>query len=115
MRLSAMTEPPLDSPSPPELAEGRLRVLYEGSRARPQVVRDADDRTVAGAFETSRRVLDRSLIHGEAILSDDARSDPRFATESVIHHNIVSFMCVPLRRGERILGTLYVDHRTVAD
>jgi len=93
---------------------GVLFVVGPDGTPRPEVVRGVDDRTVASAFETSRRILDRAL-RGEAVLSDDARTDQRFATESVVALNIVSFMCVPLRRGERTLGTLYVDHRSVAD
>jgi Nif-specific regulatory protein len=80
-----------------------------------EVVRGADPTAIEKAFETSRRVIEQSLERGEALLSDDARSDERFGTPSVMLHNIVSFMCVPLRRGETVLGTLYVDHRSIAD
>jgi len=81
---------------------------------RPEVVRGADERTLGEAFATSRRILEQSL-RGEAVLSDDARADERFRTESVMLNQIVSFMCVPLRRDDRVLGTLYVDHRSIAD
>ena len=81
---------------------------------RPEVVRGADDTTVTDALAISRRILSHALT-GEATLSDDARSDARFDSPSVIEHNIVSFMCVPLRRGDTVLGTLYVDHRRLAE
>jgi Nif-specific regulatory protein len=80
----------------------------------PEVVRGADESTLQDATETSRRILERSLVRGEAILSDDAQSDERFkSSQSVMRLRIVSFMCVPLRRGDRILGTLYVDNRSI--
>ncbi len=94
---------------------GVLFLVDPDGEPRAEVVRGADPAIVASAFQTSRRVIEQSLARGEALLSDDARADARFGTPSVMLHNIVSFMCVPLRRGDRILGTLYVDHRSVAD
>jgi transcriptional regulator with GAF, ATPase, and Fis domain len=97
-------------------AERGILFLRDGDGVpQAEVMRGADSSTVANAFETSRRVIEQSLERGEALLSDDARSDQRFGTPSVMLHNIVSFMCVPLRRGGTILGTLYVDHRSIAD
>jgi transcriptional regulator with GAF, ATPase, and Fis domain len=93
---------------------GVLFLLDEDGTPVPEVVRGADDTTLASAFETSRRILEHAL-RGEPVHSDDARTDQRFATESVMALNIVSFMCVPVRRGERTLGTLYVDHRRLAE
>jgi transcriptional regulator with GAF, ATPase, and Fis domain len=94
---------------------GILFVLDEAGRPQPEVVRSADDSTVSSALGISRRILEHALNTGEATLSDDARSDARFGSPSVAEYNIVSFMCVPLRRGDRLLGTLYVDHRRLAE
>lgn len=80
----------------------------------PEVARGADESTLQEATETSRRILDRAMVRGEAVLSDDAQTDERFkSSQSVRNLKIVSFMCVPLRRGDRILGTLYVDNRSI--
>src|SRR5205085_8472580 len=81
----------------------------------PECVRGADDRTVADASAISRRILEHAMSTGEATLSDDARADVRFDSPSVAAYQIVSFMCVPLKRGDRVLGTLYVDHRRIAE
>jgi len=83
--------------------------------ARPEVIRGADEATIGSALAMSQRILAHALSSGEATLSDDARADQRFDSPSVAAYNIVSFMCVPLRRGDRVIGTLYVDHRRVAD
>ena len=50
----------------------------------PEVVRGADESTLQDATETSRRILERSLIRGEAILShrvEQARPDQEVAVE----------------------------------
>lgn len=94
---------------------GILFLIGANGAPHPEVVRGADDATVADATETSRQILEQTLAMGTGLRSDDARADPRFHTPSVMLFNIMSFMCVPLLRGERALGTLYVDHRSKTD
>jgi len=94
---------------------GVLFLRNSDGAVEPEIARGADDATLERAAGVSRRILEHALLAGEALLSDDARADERFATQSVMLHNIVSFMCVPLLRGDQILGALYVDHRTFAD
>jgi len=94
---------------------GILFVVGADGAPRPERVRAADDATVSDAVAISRRILAHALSTGEATLSDDARADSRFASPSVVDFNIVSFMCVPLRRGDRVVGTLYVDHRRLTE
>ena len=94
---------------------GILFLVGADGAPHPEVVRGADDGTVAGAAETSRQILAQALAEGAALMSDDARADARFHSPSVVLLNIMSFMCVPLRRDDRVLGTLYVDHRGKPD
>jgi transcriptional regulator with GAF, ATPase, and Fis domain len=94
---------------------GILFLMGANGAPHPEVVRGADDDTVASAAQTSRQIVEQTLAEGAGLRSDDARSDPRFHTPSVMLFHIMSFMCVPLRRGERVLGTLYVDHRSKTD
>jgi Nif-specific regulatory protein len=95
---------------------GILFLVDDAGTARPEVVRGGvDDTVVARAAKVSSGIVRHSVLKGEAVLSDDARVDERFATPSVMLYNIVSFMCVPIVRRGRILGTLYVDHREMAD
>lgn len=59
----------------------------------------------------SRSVLDRA-DRGQPVLVADTRVSPELArSASVAMFGIRSVMCVPLRAGDEILGTLYVDSR----
>lgn len=60
----------------------------------------------------SHGVVERVVKEGKSMVSADARIDPRFAgRDSILAHSIVSFICVPLRVKERVVGAIYVDHR----
>lgn len=60
----------------------------------------------------SRTVIEDVLRKGEPILTTNALTDPRFASqESVIAFNLRSILCVPLKiKGENI-GVIYADNR----
>ena len=55
-------------------------------------------------------VVQASVSNKEGILSHNAQTDPRFQSESAIHFNILSVLCMPLIHGDILLGALYVDH-----
>ena len=63
-------------------------------------------------FAISRTVVERVIEAGEAILTTNAREDPRFgAQESIIAFNLRSILCVPLMVKTELIGVIYTDNR----
>ncbi|MDQ7778485.1 MAG: sigma 54-interacting transcriptional regulator [Planctomycetota bacterium] len=64
----------------------------------------------AGSFPVSRTVLNQSLLGGKAVISSDARHDPRFdSSKSIKISDVKSILCVPLKARDRLLGAVYLD------
>jgi len=64
------------------------------------------------SFQVSRSIVNRVAETGEAILTDNASADPRFADSvSIATYILRSILCVPLQVKNRIVGVLYVDNR----
>src|SRR5512140_1207299 len=62
----------------------------------------------------SRSIVGHVFERGEGLVSDDALVDPRFAgSATVAGESIRSSMAAPLKVGERTIGVLYVDHRSI--
>jgi adenylate cyclase len=66
-------------------------------------------------FIVSNTIVNRVFSTGQAELTDDARSDPRYQSrESVVGFQLRSILCVPLIvRGESI-GVVYCDNRALS-
>jgi len=63
-------------------------------------------------FAISRSIVQRVINGGEAILTTNAREDPRFGgQESIIAFNLRSILCVPLMVKNDIIGVIYTDNR----
>jgi len=63
-------------------------------------------------FAISRTVIQRVIDEGEAVLTTNAREDPRFGgQESIIAFNLRSILCVPLKVKSELIGVLYTDNR----
>src|SRR6266487_1074676 len=63
-------------------------------------------------FAISRTVVQRVINSGEAILTTNAREDPRFGgQESIIAFNLRSILCVPLTVKSELIGVIYTDNR----
>ena len=63
-------------------------------------------------FAISRTVLQRVMDSGEAMLTTNAREDPRFDGQaSIIAFNLRSILCVPLRVKSELIGVIYADNR----
>jgi adenylate cyclase len=62
----------------------------------------------------SRSIVRHVFERGEGLVSDDALVDPRFAgSATVAGESIRSSMAAPLKVADRIIGVLYVDHRSI--
>jgi PAS domain S-box-containing protein len=60
----------------------------------------------------SRTVVQRVIDGGEAVLTTNAREDPRFGgQESIIAFNLRSILCVPLSVKSELIGVIYTDNR----
>jgi GAF domain-containing protein len=64
--------------------------------------------------EISQTIIRKVLSDGEAVKSNNASDDPRFADQnSVILSGLRSVMCVPFKSAGRLVGLLYLDNRMV--
>jgi len=60
----------------------------------------------------SRSIVQRVIDGGEAVLTTNAREDPRFGgQESIIAFNLRSILCVPLVVKTELIGVIYTDNR----
>src|SRR5512134_3459683 len=63
-------------------------------------------------FAISRTVVQRVIDGEEAVLTTNAREDPRFGgQESIIAFNLRSILCVPLMVKSELIGVIYTDNR----
>jgi len=63
-------------------------------------------------FAISRTIVERVINGGEAVLTTNAREDPRFGGhESIIAFNLRSILCVPLMVKSELIGVIYTDNR----
>jgi adenylate cyclase len=63
-------------------------------------------------FAISRSVVQRVIDTGEAVVTTNAREDPRFGgQESIIAFNLRSILCVPLSVKSELIGVIYTDNR----
>ncbi len=77
----------------------------------PEVARTRGE-AVSEPVAISRSIVSRCLDERVAILSMDVKTDKRFGRESSGSLKLMrSAICVPLLRGDRVLGVLHVDTR----
>ena len=62
------------------------------------------------AQKIARSVVEEAMSKKDGLVTPNAQTDPRFHSESAIHYNILSVICVPLEHRDRILGAIYLDH-----
>jgi sigma-B regulation protein RsbU (phosphoserine phosphatase) len=86
-----------------------LLVDRETGRLTPRAVRNLKPRGGA-PLTVSRTIVEQAMREGQGILLSDAASDERFArAASIIHFEIRSAMCVPLRSRNETYGVIHVD------
>ncbi|MEZ5064839.1 MAG: sigma 54-interacting transcriptional regulator [bacterium] len=78
--------------------------------------RNIDPDSMQEGLQISLASLEAVGTDGEIIHSGDALSDPRLSLhESIRRSRIRSLVAMPIRWGGRILGALYMDHRSLTD
>jgi Nif-specific regulatory protein len=79
-----------------------------------KVSQGLEPETSRDAVSISRRVLTDVIRSDSPLIVENATGNPQFAdSQSVIMHNILSILCVPLRTRNRLIGTVYLDHRSL--
>jgi transcriptional regulator with GAF, ATPase, and Fis domain len=92
---------------------GVVFFLDERGRFSPIAQANVETQIVEDALEYSGSILKRTA-EDQALWSGDAMNDQRFSQfESIAAFNIKSFMCVPLKSRGKIVGTVYVDNRSI--
>ncbi len=63
-------------------------------------------------FAISYSLINRVVATCQAVLTTNAREDPRFNTQqSVVTNNLRSILCVPLKVKNELTGVIYTDNR----
>ncbi len=89
-------------------AERAVVVVREGGK--DKVVASSLEEGFEGDIGLSRSILKRAIEEKVGVLTSDALSDSRFYGEkSVVMMGIRSAACVPIWKGETVLGAIYVD------
>jgi len=79
-----------------------------------KISRGLEPETSEDAIAISQRVLSDVMKSDSPLIVENALSNPQFAaSRSVVMHNILSILCVPLKTGNRLIGTVYLDHRSL--
>jgi transcriptional regulator with GAF, ATPase, and Fis domain len=96
-----------------EAERGIIFLLDDKDRFHPAAQANVESQCVEDAMEYSANIL-RRAAEDHILWSGNAVGDKRFSQyESIAAYNIKSFMCVPLKRRGKIVGTIYVDNRSL--
>jgi transcriptional regulator with GAF, ATPase, and Fis domain len=96
-------------------AERGIIFFFQDEKKRfvPIARANVESQCEADAREYSESILKRAA-EDHVLWSGDAMNDTRFSQyESIAAYNIKSFMCVPLKARGKIVGTVYVDNRSL--
>lgn len=92
---------------------GFLMLRDEGGDMGIRIARNWEQESInQNEFAISRTIIQRVIDEGEAVLTTNAREDPRFGgQESIIAYNLRSILCVPLKVKSELIGVIYTDNR----
>jgi len=114
LRLEPLLDQVIDTVIELTSAERGFLLLGDaGGELAITVARNFEQTALAGEeLGLSRSIAERAATTGEVVLTLDAAFDERFgAAESVAAMRLRSVLAVPLRQKDRLIGTIYVDHR----
>ena len=96
-----------------EAERGFLMLRNEQGGMETRIARNWEQESInKNEFAISRTIVDRVIQSGEAVLTTNAREDPRFGgQESIIAFNLRSILCVPLMVKTDLIGVIYTDNR----
>lgn len=92
---------------------GFLMLKDEKGDFRVQIARDAKHHDLTeDVFLISKSIVRQVLEKGEAVLTTNAKEDPRFGQQaSVAAYQLLSILCAPLKVKDDLIGVIYVDNR----
>ncbi len=100
-------------------AERALLMLLDDKTGKleVQIARNINQESIEQAtFDISLSIAGSVFQTGVPVVTTNARSDPRFTEyESIIHYNLRSILCVPLRSKGVTFGVIYADSRVVSN
>ena len=96
-----------------EAERGFLMLRDEQGEMQTRIARNWEQESInKSEFAISRTIVERVIEGGEAVLTTNAREDPRFGgQESIIAFNLRSILCVPLMVKTELIGVIYTDNR----
>jgi len=75
---------------------------------------NCDDQSLSDIRDFSRNIPQAMMKDLSPLIIENALSDQRTNQyASIVYHNILSVICVPLSKGSETLGALYLDHHTI--
>ncbi|MCC7446912.1 MAG: GAF domain-containing protein [Anaerolineae bacterium] len=92
---------------------GFLMLLDKANTLTVKVARNFDQETIENTdLMISRTITNGVLQTGQAIITDNASQDPRFAGQnSIMSYSFRSIVATPLRVRGNVIGVMYVDNR----
>jgi Nif-specific regulatory protein len=97
-------------------AERGAVILYQENQDEFEikVARSMEKETLSDALQISRSTVKSVTREGKPMVVDNALQDKQFNKwQSVTMYNIMSILCVPLSIKGKLIGTIYLDNRTV--
>ena len=96
-----------------EAERGFLMLRNDAGEMESRIARNWEQESInKNEFAISRTIVEKVIESGEAILTTNAREDPRFdGQESIIAFNLRSILCVPLMVKTDLIGVIYTDNR----
>jgi len=92
--------------------ERAIIILIENGDPRIRISHNIDEQSEINALNFSHTIVSKVIQDFKPLYSSNALDDHRFSQIQTIHKlEILSFICVPIRVGKEILGTIYVDNR----
>lgn len=84
-------------------------LLYDEQNRRLRTVASKSRRPGNAKVKISKTIVKEVLRTRDSLLTADAQQEQRLLSVSIVDENIRSALCVPLVRGERILGIVFLD------
>jgi Nif-specific regulatory protein len=79
-----------------------------------KIARSMEKQTLSDAMEISRSTIKSVARGGKPVVVDNALQDRKYNQwQSVTMYNIMAILCVPLSIKGKVIGTIYLDNRTV--
>lgn len=89
---------------------------HDDGTLKVSAVKNRDHQDASRSIPISRTILDWVLTERMVLVSQNLTEDARFQdSESIRVHNLNAILVVPLMKGEKVLGMLYVDGRNILE